>query len=458
MANQLQSLYSPVSSFLEGRRARMADDEQKRLVASRNQLAQLAGQAFTAPPDQRAALLAQAGQAGGIEAALSFANVFKSLDDNQKSMLKQKNEELGRTAYSILNAPAEQQGQLFQQALQAAQASGMDVSGYVNLDPVTGAKKALAAAMDVDKLFATAFPAPKEPPTSVQEYRYAQQDPAYMDFVQAKYAASRPPVREQGSDYQLVQGAEGEMYRVNKITGDTQTISDGGAPVIGANAIRSADQAQKRDQEISSINGAINSIETTLGSLDTLLKSPGRESGTGFSSMLPTLPGTDRATFDAQLETFKAQNFVPMVSQLKGMGSLSDAEGKKLLDAVGALNPGMKEEDFKTSLYRIQAALNRAKAAAYTRIENLHNNRVAKQGLQTESVDGISSQIEADLGRPLTQSERQQIATGDFHIKDGKIKNGLSSGNSSATSAPRARDPKTGKMIEWNGKSWVRVQ
>lgn len=161
MANGLETLFNPVGSFLEGKRARIADDEQKRAISSRNQLAQLAGQAFTAPPEQRNTLLAQAGQAGGLEAASQFANVFKSLDDNQRSMLKQKSDELGRTAYAILQAPREQQGQLYMQALEQAKASGMDVSAYTNLDPMTGARRALASTVEVEKLFESMNPKPQ---------------------------------------------------------------------------------------------------------------------------------------------------------------------------------------------------------------------------------------------------------------------------------------------------------
>lgn len=39
-----------------------------------------------------------------------------------------------------------------------------------------------------------------------------------------------------------------------------------------------------------------------------------------------------------------------MVSALKGMGALTDAEGKKLSDSVGALNPSMPEKEFEQSL------------------------------------------------------------------------------------------------------------
>lgn len=93
--------------------------------------------------------------------------------------------------------------------------------------------------------------------------------------------------------------------------------------------------------------------QNTLDSIGQLLVHPGRKAGTGASSFLGNVPGTDARGFQAQLETFKAQTFIPMVSALKGMGALSDAEGKKLAAAVGALDPSMKEAEFEKELKRV---------------------------------------------------------------------------------------------------------
>jgi hypothetical protein len=75
------------------------------------------------------------------------------------------------------------------------------------------------------------------------------------------------------------------------------------------------------------------------------------------------IPATDAKDFKANLDTFKAQTFVPMVSALKGMGALSDAEGKKLTESVGALDPSMSEGAFAQSLQSITKTLyDKAKA------------------------------------------------------------------------------------------------
>lgn len=98
-------------------------------------------------------------------------------------------------------------------------------------------------------------------------------------------------------------------------------------------------------------------FNTALDTIKDLKEAPGLKSAVGMSSMLPTRPGSDAADFEAKLDTFKAQTFLPMVQSMKGMGALSDSEGKKLADAVGALSPKMSEAEFTKSLNKIEGQL-----------------------------------------------------------------------------------------------------
>lgn len=116
-----------------------------------------------------------------------------------------------------------------------------------------------------------------------------------------------------------------------------------------------ADQARSERQ--AAAQGAVDTFSTALDSLNELDTSPGLTKSVGFSSMFPTVPGSDAANFEARLDTFKAQTFLPMVQSLKGMGALSDAEGKKLSDAVGALSPKMSEPAFRASIGKIRGQL-----------------------------------------------------------------------------------------------------
>ncbi len=77
--------------------------------------------------------------------------------------------------------------------------------------------------------------------------------------------------------------------------------------------------------------GAVDTFSTALDSLNEIEQSPGLSKAVGIRSAFPTVPGSDAANFEARLDTFKAQTFLPMVQSLKGMGALSDAEGKKII-------------------------------------------------------------------------------------------------------------------------------
>lgn len=131
------------------------------------------------------------------------------------------------------------------------------------------------------------------------------------------------------------------------------------------NATKVEENKLKREAKEEASNQAkasqLASFDTMLGTLDRLSNHAGLARSVGVYGALPTMPGSDSANFQAELETFKSQAFIPMVAQLKGMGALSDAEGKKLSAAVGALDPKMGEKAFRESIGRIIADMRAAR-------------------------------------------------------------------------------------------------
>jgi len=126
--------------------------------------------------------------------------------------------------------------------------------------------------------------------------------------------------------------------------------------------------AEKQQTLESQAQGRVAAFDSALGTLDILNKHPGKKAVVGALSggVVSAIPGTDAAGFASQLETFKAQTFIPQVAALKGMGALSDAEGKKLTAAVGALDPKMKLSEFNDAISRIKADLEAARQRAST--------------------------------------------------------------------------------------------
>ena len=133
---------------------------------------------------------------------------------------------------------------------------------------------------------------------------------------------------------------------------------DFNAVQVEANNIK---RSEKKDVADLTKNSQVASFDTMLGTLDRLGKHSGLSRSVGVTGAFPTMPGSDSANFQAELNTFQSQAFLPMVAQLKGMGALSDAEGKKLTAAVGALDPKMGEQAFRDSVARITADMEAAR-------------------------------------------------------------------------------------------------
>lgn len=124
-------------------------------------------------------------------------------------------------------------------------------------------------------------------------------------------------------------------------------------------------EEEKKTKEEERKAGLVASFDSALSTLERINNHPGKKAAVGFGgTSISMVPGTDAAGFAAQLETFKAQVFLPQVQALKGMGALSDAEGKRLTAAVGALTQTMSQAEFDSQITIIKNDLEAARARA----------------------------------------------------------------------------------------------
>jgi hypothetical protein len=130
------------------------------------------------------------------------------------------------------------------------------------------------------------------------------------------------------------------------------------------------DRVKGQEGQEATFNQALGSVDALLGTKvdpknptgPRLDEDPGLAKSLGrIDGLLPTLPGSPSADFEARLDTLKAQTFLPQVALLKGAGALSDAEGKKLSDSIGALSTKMSEDAFRKSLGEVRNTLQSAK-------------------------------------------------------------------------------------------------
>jgi len=92
--------------------------------------------------------------------------------------------------------------------------------------------------------------------------------------------------------------------------------------------------------------------------IDSLKVHPGREYSTGMSSVLPAIPGSASADFQAKLDQLKGTVFLQAYSQLKGGGAITEIEGQKAEQAIARLNTAQSEGEFLKSLDELKEVIN----------------------------------------------------------------------------------------------------
>lgn len=303
-----------------------------------NRLAQLLAGQYGTAQDRESALLQggfmeEAGklQKGRMDAEKASADIGKTSAETEKAKIANtlsKIEMLGQIMAGVRDQST------YERALSVAQANGIDVSKsspvYNPQEIEVNKQRALSVAQQLEQVW-----------------------------------------KQKGYDLNVNQAAETQRH--NRMSEGTtmrgqdmtdQRTRDLNMNKVEENRLKAVEGQRTADMTRSS---QVASFDTMLGTLDRLSQHPGLKRSVGVMGALPTMPGSDSANFQAELETFQSQAFIPMVAQLKGMGALSDAEGRKLTAAVGALNPKMGETAFRDSIKRIttdmQAARDRVSGA-----------------------------------------------------------------------------------------------
>ena len=154
------------------------------------------------------------------------------------------------------------------------------------------------------------------------------------------------------------------------------------------NPVKLAEAEAKKAEEISGIESAYSGTVDTLNLVSEIKNHPGFSSAVGWQGGFPTLGGTDSAGVEGLIETLGSQNFLNAVQGMKGMGALSDAEGKKLQAAIANLDVKQSERDFKQNLKAIESITTRAKNKAESKMKLMgHAVPTVENIYATETVD-----------------------------------------------------------------------
>lgn len=147
------------------------------------------------------------------------------------------------------------------------------------------------------------------------------------------------------------------------------------------------DLAQANQDLLSDANSAVLTGENIVNTINEIKLNPALERGTGFTSLANFIPGTEGRDFQVKVDTLKSQIFMNEIQKMRGLGALSENEGKKVADAISSLDTGMSTNEFKKSLKTIEDVINKGKESIKLKYGKALENLPSNQTTQTQDVN-----------------------------------------------------------------------
>lgn len=116
------------------------------------------------------------------------------------------------------------------------------------------------------------------------------------------------------------------------------------------------------------LDQALAEAQNAISVIDQMVSHPGLDYAVGASSMLPIIPGTPAADFDALARQLEGKAFLQAFETLKGGGQITQIEGEKATAAMARLSRAQTEAEYKASLRELkniwQAGMSRGRSKA----------------------------------------------------------------------------------------------
>lgn len=94
-----------------------------------------------------------------------------------------------------------------------------------------------------------------------------------------------------------------------------------------------------------------------LNLIDQIKKHPGLDARTGLRSLIPAIPGTPGADFDALNAQLGGKVFLEAYTYLRGTGAISEIEGTKAENAIARLDKAQTKEGYLNALNDLRAVI-----------------------------------------------------------------------------------------------------
>jgi len=231
--------------------------------------------------------------------------------------------------------------------------------------------------LEEEKAAARAAFKENKPSEDIQEYEYAKKEGYKGSFADYVANVKRRPNNSTGGGAAQGQGKPPSGFKWTA-EGNLEPIPGGPAD------FKMTDARNKKE-------GRLNAVDSAIKEIEGLIQHPGRKLATGASGVLPGIPSTSQQGFISRLDTFQNKMFIPVVEQMKGMGQLSDAEGKRLVESVGALKRTMSEGEFKESMQEVLSELKQKREIAARGVVSTDNPKARPSG------GGLSPAEQAEL-------------------------------------------------------------
>lgn len=280
---------------------------------------------------------------------------------------------------AVLQGRAAQQGALnnsIQSKIMLAQLANLQEGKKGDLVPIIGpnGNPIYARASDAVGKIPVSMGNTAKDAASLQEYQQYVKDqtaagkPAlsFLDFTKALYAnkAVYPySVNEVG-------GVPNAFNKTNASATPLTTLpqeAQGKATVAGAEAGAKV-TAESEAQNKASLGSTLDDIAKMRQNITDLLGSPGFNTIYGASSVMDPrnyIRGTDAADAQAKREQLSAETFGITIQKMRGLGQLSDAEGKKVTAAyTRATNPILSDSEARKAWNEVYGILDSAEKRA----------------------------------------------------------------------------------------------
>lgn len=273
-----------------------------------------------------------AGASSGIE-ALQRLKQQRALQRMKQEQLQQSGllrvEQLQQAKQSAADKIAAQRESI-QQRADAAAAAAQAKSEHEDTLRLLGEQKGAAAKSAADAL---------------AEQRYTQAD----QRRRAEYNKTGQWSKIAGDDDHGISGApESQEYEGAVINDPRVSPKKKEALIVGK---------PKQDQALSTIS---TNLDETINAAKGLMTHPGLQGAVGFRMGQEAVPGTDAASFKADLNSLLSKQFAQSIQAMRdasrtggAVGNVSDREGDRFESMVASLSQNQSEDQFKKNLQRV---------------------------------------------------------------------------------------------------------